>query len=158
MNAQSPRKWWSILKSAVFGLNSSLPPLVGGGGGLVCESVVKADLLSYHFDGWQSRESVDQLLTFHPSSRFTSFAFSSSEVRRLLLGLVPYESSGPLRVSLFLFFLRELLMFIFFFWLSVVFQRLVRLGCSQACWRQANVTQFQRVHRPLLLQTTDIFP
>ena len=45
MNAQSPHKWWSTLKSAVFGLSSSLPPLVGLGGGLVCESVDKADLL-----------------------------------------------------------------------------------------------------------------
>ena len=35
MNAQSPRKWWSALKSAVFDLSSSLTPLVGGGGGLV---------------------------------------------------------------------------------------------------------------------------
>ena len=33
MNAQSPHKWWSTLKSAVFGLSSLLPPLVGGGGG-----------------------------------------------------------------------------------------------------------------------------
>ena len=49
----------STLKSAVFGLSSSLPPLVGGGGGLVCESVGKADMLSDHFDGKQSRESVD---------------------------------------------------------------------------------------------------
>ena len=36
MNAQSPHQWWSTLKSAVFGLSSSLPPFVGGGGGLVC--------------------------------------------------------------------------------------------------------------------------
>ena len=36
MNAQSPPKWWSTLKSAVLGLSSSLPPLVGGGGRLVC--------------------------------------------------------------------------------------------------------------------------
>ena len=39
MNAQSPHKWWSTLKSAVFGLSSSVPQLVGGGGRLVCESV-----------------------------------------------------------------------------------------------------------------------
>ena len=45
MNAQSPHKWWSTLKSAVFDLSSSLPPLVGGGGGLVCDAVGKADLL-----------------------------------------------------------------------------------------------------------------
>ena len=60
MNAQSPRKWWSTLKSAVFRLSSSLPPLVGsGGGGLVCESVGKTDLLSDHFDGKKSWESID---------------------------------------------------------------------------------------------------
>ena len=45
MNVQSPHKWWSTLKSSVFGLSSSLPPLVSEGGGLVCESVGKADLL-----------------------------------------------------------------------------------------------------------------
>ena len=49
MNVQSPHKWWSTLKSAVFGSSSSLPLLVREGGGLVCESVGKADL-SDHFD------------------------------------------------------------------------------------------------------------
>ena len=90
MNAQSPHKWWSTLKSAVFGLSSSLPPLVGGGGGLVCESVCKADRLSDHFNGKQSRESVDLPLTCHPSLSLTSFSFRSSEVRCLLLDLDPY--------------------------------------------------------------------
>ena len=50
MNTQSPHKWWTTLMSTVFGLSSSLPPLVGEGGGLVCESVGKAGLLSDHFD------------------------------------------------------------------------------------------------------------
>ena len=77
MNAQSPHKWWSTLKTAVFGLSSSLPPHFGGGGGLVCESVGKDDLPSDHFDGKQSRESVDLALTCHPSPRLTSFAFRS---------------------------------------------------------------------------------
>ena len=108
MNAQSPHKWWSTLKSAVFGLSSSLPPLVGGGGGLVCESVGKADLLSDHFDGKQSRESVDLPLTCHPSPSLTSFAFRSSEVRSLLLDLDLY--GALIHWVCFLFFLRELLM------------------------------------------------
>ena len=56
MNAQSPQKWWSTLKSAVFGWSLSLPPHVGECDGLVCESVGKADLLSDHFDGKQFRE------------------------------------------------------------------------------------------------------
>ena len=44
MNVQSPHKWWSTLKSAVFSLSLSLPPFVSRGWGLVCESVGKADL------------------------------------------------------------------------------------------------------------------
>ena len=49
------------------GLSSSLPPLVGGGGGLVCESVGTTELLSDHFDAKLSRESVDLPLTCRPS-------------------------------------------------------------------------------------------
>ena len=45
MNVQSPHKWWSTLKSAVFGSSSSLPPLVSEGGGLVCESVMVAPVI-----------------------------------------------------------------------------------------------------------------
>ena len=55
MNVQSPHRWWSTLKYAVFGSSSSLPPLVSEGGGHVCESVGEADLLSDHFDSKQSR-------------------------------------------------------------------------------------------------------
>ena len=61
----------------MFGVSSSPPLLVGGGGRLVCESVGKADLLSDHFDGKQTRESVDLPLT---AARLNSFAFRSSEV------------------------------------------------------------------------------
>ena len=67
MNVQSPYKWWSTSKSALFSSSSSLPPLVGLGGGLVCVSVGKADLLLDHFDSKQSRDSVDLLVTCHPS-------------------------------------------------------------------------------------------
>ena len=59
-----------------------MPPLISEGGGLVCESVGKADLLSDHFDSKQSREAVDLPLTCHPSNSLTTFAFRSSEVRR----------------------------------------------------------------------------
>ena len=54
--------------------------VVGVGGGLVCESVGNAVLLSDHFDGNQSRLSVDLPLTD---------AFRSSEVRGLILDLGP---------------------------------------------------------------------
>ena len=96
MNVHSPHKWWSTLKSVVFGSSSSLPLLISEGGGLVCESVGKADLMSDHFDSKESREAVDLPLTFHPSPNLTTFAFRSSEVRRLLLDLDPYSGTDPL--------------------------------------------------------------
>ena len=58
MNVQSPHERWSTLKSAVFGSSSALRLLVSEGGGLVCESIGKADLLSDHFDSKHSREAV----------------------------------------------------------------------------------------------------
>ena len=136
MNVQSPHKWWSTLKIAVFGSSSSLPPLVSEGGGLVCESVGKADLLSDHFDSKQSRETVDLPITCHPSPSLTPFAFRSSEVRHLLLDLDPYGGPDPLGMfPLFLKRTADIMAPRF----SVVFRRLVRLGSFPACWRQANV-------------------
>ena len=57
----------------MFGMSLSLPSLVGRGGGLVCESFGKADLLSDHFDGKQSRKSIDLPLTCHPPMRLLFF-------------------------------------------------------------------------------------
>ena len=105
MNVQSPHKWWSTFKSAMFGSSLSLPPLVSESGGLVCESVAKADLLSDHFDSKQSREADDQPLTCHPSPSLTTFAFRSSEMMRLLLDLCPYGGTDPL--GMFPFFLKK---------------------------------------------------
>ena len=62
----------------------------------MCESVGKADLLSDHFDSKQSRESVDPLVTCHLSPSLITFAFRSSEVKRLLLDLDPYGGTDIL--------------------------------------------------------------
>ena len=51
-----------------------MPPLVSEGGGLVCKSVGKVDLLSDHFDSKQSKEAVDLPVTCHPSVSLTTFA------------------------------------------------------------------------------------
>ena len=90
MNVQSLHKQWSTLKSVVLGSSSSLPHLVGEGGGLVCKSVGKADLQLDHFDSWQYRKAVDLPLTCHPSSSLITFAFRSSKIRHLLLDFYPY--------------------------------------------------------------------
>ena len=66
-----------------------MPPLVSEGGGLVCESVGKADLLSDHFD------SKHLPLTCHLSPSLTTFAFRASEVGRPLLNLDLYGGTDP---------------------------------------------------------------
>ena len=105
MNAQFPHKWWSTLKSTVFGSSSdlSLPPLIGAG--LVCESDGKADMLSAHFDGKQSRDPVNLPSTWHQSPSLTTFAFRSWEVKQLLLDLDSYGGTDPL--GMFPLFLEE---------------------------------------------------
>ena len=103
----------------------------------MCESVGKADLLSDHFDSKQSRESVDLLVTCHPTPSLITFAFRSSEVKRLLLDLDPYSGTDPL--GMFPLFLKRT-SDVLAPRLSVVFRRLLRLGSFPACWRQANFT------------------
>ena len=121
----------------MFGSSLSLPPLVGSGGGLVCESVGKADLLSDHFDSKQSTEFVDLLVTCHLYPSIITFAFRSSEFKRLLLDLDHYGGTDPL--GMFPLFLKRTAD-VLAPRLSVVFLWLLRLGSFPACWRQANVT------------------
>ena len=105
------------------------------------ESTGKADLLSDHFDGKQSRESVDLPLTCHLSPSLVTFTLRSSEVRRLLLELDPYGGTDPL--GMFPLFLKKTAD-VLAPRLSVVFRRLLRLGSFPACWRQANVTPISK--------------
>ena len=77
-------------------MSSSLPPLVKEGGGLLCESVGKADVLYDHFHSNQSREAVGLPLTCHATPSLTTIAFRSREVMRLLLDLDPYGGTDPL--------------------------------------------------------------
>ena len=158
MNAQCPHKWWSTLKSAVFGSSSdwSLPPLIGAGGDLVCESVGKEDMLSAHFDGKQSRDPVDLPSTCHPFPSLTIFAFRSRKVKRLLLDLDSYGGTDPFGIfPLFLKRTAEVLAPS----LAVVFLRPLRLGSFPVCSRVANFIPIPRgppsssasVYRPISL-------
>ena len=76
--------------------DSSLPSLIGAGGGLVCESIGKEYILSAHFDGKQSRDPVDLLSTCHPSPGLNTINFRSRKVKRLLLDLDSYGGTDPL--------------------------------------------------------------
>ena len=140
VNAQCPHKWWSTLKSAVFGscLDSSLPPLFGEASGcLVCESVGKAEMLSVHFDGKQSRDPVDLPSTCHPSPSLTTFAVMSRKVKWLLLDMDSYGGTDPL--GMFPHFLKKTVE-VLAPRLAVVFRWLLCLCIFPVCWIVANVT------------------
>ena len=122
-------------------LDSSLPPLIGAGGGLVCESVGKADMLSAHFEGKQSRDPVDLPSTCHPSPSLTTFAFRSREVKRLRLDLDSYGGTDPL-VMFPLFLMKTAV--VLAPRLAVVSLRLLCLGSFHVCWRVANVTSIPK--------------
>ena len=115
----------------MFGSSSSLPPVVGGRGGLVCESVGKADLLSDYFESKQSRETVDLPFNCHLSPSLTSFDFRSREVSRLLIvRLGPLWWRLPIGyVSSFLKRTADVVVYS----VSVVFLCLVRLSSFPAC-------------------------
>ena len=120
----------------------------------MCESVGKADLLSDHFDGKQSRANVDLPLTCHSSPRLALFAFRSSEVRRLLLDLDPYGGSHSL--GMFRGFLKRTVD-VLAPRLSVVIFSLFVWVVSRPAGERPMAALFQRVHRPPLLPTTDRF-
>ena len=143
--------------SQLFGSSShsSLPPLIGMGGGLVCESVGKAHMLSAHFDGKLSRDPVDLPSTCHLFPSLTTFAFRSWEVKWLLLDLASYGGTDPLGMfRLFLKRTAEVLAPRF----VVVFWRLICLGSFPVCWRVANVTQIPKVQLPPQHPIIDQFP
>ena len=77
----------------------------------------------------------------HEYCFLTTFAFRSSEVRRLMLDLDPYGGTDPL--SMFPLFLKRTAD-VMAPRLSVVFRPLVHLGSFPACWRQANVTKIPK--------------
>ncbi|KAI3381869.1 hypothetical protein SNEBB_010891 [Seison nebaliae] len=135
-NAQQPHKWWSSLKTSVFGSSSLIPALLSSDGALVANSKDKAELLLSHFEAKQSRNIVNTPLTCHPEPSFTKFAFRSKEVRSLLNDLDEYGGTDP--VGMFPLFLKKIAD-ILAPKLSVIFRSLIRQGSFPKCWRTANI-------------------
>ena len=132
-----------------------MPPLVNEGGGLVCEFVGKADLLSNHFDSKQSSEAVDLPLTSHLCPSLTTFAFGSREVRHLLLDLDPYGGTDPLGMfPLFLKRTADGMAHVFVSCFGGLFVWVV----SRPAGGRPMSPQFRKVHRPPLLPINDRFP
>ena len=102
-----------------------------------------------------SREAVDLPLTCHPSPSLTTFAFRSSEVRRLMLDLDPYGGTDPLGMfPLFLKRTADVMALVFVSCFGGLFVWVV----SWLAGDRPMSHQLRKVHRPLLLSITDQFP
>ena len=135
-SATSAHRWWKVLKESVLGVECSLPPLIGPGGGLVSLPREKAELFSEHFDSKQSRRTLELPATCNVQPRLTRFAFRSGEVRKFLADLDADGGSDPL--GFFPLFFKRISR-ILAPKASRLFRFLLRSGSFPKAWRCANI-------------------
>ena len=104
-------KWWSTLKTALFGVDVAVPPLFRPNGSLTHCPKEKAALFADVFDGKQRNNSLSMPQSCFPEAELTSFAFRSGEVN-------PF-SSGPVFGQVQKFFLENLLLARFLYWSDI---------------------------------------
>ena len=135
--ASQPHKWWSTLKSATLGTESSIPPLNTRSGVLESDPSKKAELLMDSFNAKQSNNIINLPPTCHPNPVFCKFAFRSKQVFNLLCNLDSYGGTDPL--GFFPLFYKKIAS-VLAPKLSVIFRKLLKVGSFPTCWRTANVT------------------
>ena len=81
------------MKTALFGVDVAVPPLLRPDGSLTHCPKEKAALFADVFDSKQSNDSLT-MQSWFPEAELT-FAFRSGEVKKLLLELDPYGGAGP---------------------------------------------------------------
>ena len=132
-----PHAWWAALKSSLFGIEPSIPPLVKPDGSVTYKPLDKACILADSFNSKQNREDIQLPLSCHPLPSFNSFAFRSSEIRYLLSNLDEYGGTDP--NGLFPLLLKRLSSKLAPK-LSVILRKLKRQGSFSNCWRSGNIT------------------
>ena len=140
-NASQSHKWWSTLKSALFGIDDGIPPLLKPDGSLVHCPKEKTTLFANVFDAKQSSEELNIPQTCHQEPKLTKIAFRSREIKKLMLEVDPYGGAGP--DGIFPLFLKETAD-IFAPKIAVIFRKLARAGKFSLCWRTANVTPISK--------------
>ena len=132
-----PHKWWSTLKSFLFGEDSSLPPLRSVDGVPKYSPEEKADLLSSYFQSKQCSQDLELPPTCFPDPILTKCAFRASEIKSYMQDLDSYGGTDP--TGIFPLFLKNNAS-ILAPKLAILFRLLIRAGKFPLCWRTANVT------------------
>ena len=122
------------LRLALFGIDSSVPPLVKADGCITHSSVEKvtlfADLFIY---SKQSNEKLEIPLSCFPEPKLNSFAFRSSEIKNILLDLDSFGAVDPNGIFPLLIFFIKTVDFMAPK-VSVVLCKLARMGSFVSCW------------------------
>ena len=134
-------KYWSTIKSALFGVDVTIPPLLKHDGSLTHNPKEKAELLANIFDSKQNRESVNLPSSCFPEAKLTTIAFRSREVKKFLMDLDIYGGIDP--NGFFPLFFKKTSEFLSPK-ISVVFRKLIKLGIFSYCWRTGNVTPLSK--------------
>ena len=136
-STDQPHKFWSTLKSALFGVDSSMPPLLKADGSVAHCPKEKANLVAGIFERKQSNEHVDLPPTCFPEVNLSSLAFRSSEVKQLLLDLDNYGGMDP--NGIFPLFLKKNAQ-VLAPKISTILRKLIRAGSFPSFWRSGNIT------------------
>ena len=143
--ATDAHKWWSHLKSFLFGINTTLPPIRTDDGSVTFDPSVMAEVFSSVFQRKQSSQELNLPPTCFPEPKLTHLAFKSKELKRYLEDLDSLGGSDP--NDIFPLFLKknsgQLAPK-----LAVVFRRLLALGSFPEAWRSANVTPIPKGSTP----------
>ena len=143
--ASQPRKWWSTLKTFLFGVDSSLPPIRSEDGSVTSDPSKMAEVFSSVFQRKQSDQILDLPPTCFPLPKFTCFAFKSIEVKQYLKDLDSQGGSDP--NNIFPLFLKETADLLAPK-LAKIFRDLMRSGSFPESWRTANVTPIPKGSSP----------
>ena len=137
LGATQSHKWWSTFKSALFGIDDGMPPLLKSDGSLTHCPREKATLLANVFEEKQSDTEVTLPQSCHPEAKLISIAFRSREIEKLMLNLDPYGGSGPDGIFP-LFFIKTA--DILAPKIAVIFRKMTRAGKFSLLWRMGNIT------------------
>ena len=137
LGTHDAHKYWSTIKSALFGVDVTIPPLLKQDGSLCHNPKEKAELLANVFDSKQNRESVNLPPSCFPEPKLTTIAFRSRTVKKFLMDLDTFGGTDP--NGFFPLFFKKTSEFLAPK-ISVIFRKLIKLGLFSLCWRTGNVT------------------
>ena len=137
MGATQTHKWWSTLKSALFGIDDSMPPLLKPDGSLTHCPREKSRLFANVFEDKQCDEELTLPQTCHPEAKLRMMAFRSREIEKLMLELDPYGGAGPDGIFP-LFFIKTA--HVLAPKIAVIFRKMTRAGKFYLLWRMGNIT------------------